>query len=160
MFSLLLTVILIGIGAGSFAGGFLSRRPAQWLMVVQGLFVAATLLGLAAADARNIDAVVTADSAYQAAAGGVVGATLSGQSGLTRSFTELWFNLRPMLLEVGLPALLMGFAIDQLELLLAVSGEIQHVILQPVAIGSVLGGDAAQQFGQRRVLIFPQPFFK
>ena len=110
VFSLLLTVILIGIGAGSLAGGFLSRRPAQWLMVVQGLFVAATLLGLAAADARNIDAVVTADSAYQAAAGGVVGATLSGQSGLTRSFTELWFNLRPMLLEVGLPALLMGFA--------------------------------------------------
>jgi predicted membrane-bound spermidine synthase/Flp pilus assembly protein TadD len=110
VFSLLLTVILIGIGAGSLAGGFLSRWPAQWLMVVQGLFVAATLLGLAAADARNIDAVVTADSAYQAAVGGVVEATLGGQSGLTRSFTELWFNLRPMLLEVGLPALLMGFA--------------------------------------------------
>ena len=31
-------------------------------------------------------------------------------SGLGRAFEELWFNARPMLLEVAVPALLMGFA--------------------------------------------------
>ena len=31
-------------------------------------------------------------------------------SGLARAFTELWFNARPILFEVGLPALLMGFS--------------------------------------------------
>ena len=102
VFSLLLTVILVGIGAGSLASGFLSRRidrPAQWWMVVQGLFVAVTLLGLAAADASTIELAVTADRARQAV-----------ESRLARTFTELWFNARPILLEVGLPALLMGFS--------------------------------------------------
>ena len=39
VFSLLLMVILIGIGAGSVAGGWLNRliaRPVQWLMVGRG----------------------------------------------------------------------------------------------------------------------------
>jgi spermidine synthase len=113
VFSLLLTVILIGIGAGSLMSGFLYRRtgrPAQWLMVVQGFFVASTLLGLAIADARNIEAVVVADRAYQAAAGRAVEVALSEESGWARTFTELWFNTRPILLEVGIPALLMGFS--------------------------------------------------
>ena len=98
VFSLLLTVILIGIGAGSLAGGFLYRRlarvrsgelrrgspepsaeAARWLMVVQGLFVASTLLGLATADARRLAAVVTADPAYRAAVGRAVEAALIGQ---------------------------------------------------------------------------------
>jgi spermidine synthase len=90
VFSLLLTVILAGIGVGSLVSGFLSRRatrPAQWWMVIQGLFVAATLLGLAAADANAIEQAVIA-----------------------RAVPELWFNARPILLEVGLPALLMGFS--------------------------------------------------
>jgi predicted membrane-bound spermidine synthase len=101
VFSLLLTVILAGIGAGSMAAGFLSRRtqrPAQWWMVAQGLFVALTLLGMATADAGAIDQIVRADRASQ---------TLD--SGLARAFVELWFNARPILFEVGLPALLMGF---------------------------------------------------
>ena len=103
-----MTVILLGIGVGSLAGGFLHRRtprPAQWLMVVQGLFVASTLLGLAAADAGRIKAATLANLAYQAAVGRVVVA-----SGWARTFDELWFNARPILLEVGVPALLMGFA--------------------------------------------------
>jgi spermidine synthase len=101
VFSLLLTVILAGIGAGSMAAGFLSRRtqrPAQWWMVAQGLFVALTLLGMAAADAGAIDQIVRADRASQ-----------TSDSGLARAFVELWFNARPILFEVGLPALLMGF---------------------------------------------------
>jgi len=93
VFSLLLTVILIGIGAGSLAGGFLHRRtgrPTEWFMAVQGLFVACTLFGVGAADVRAIDA---AD--VPSGAGGA---------------TELWFNVTPMLMEVALPALLMGFS--------------------------------------------------
>ena len=113
VFSLLLSVILIGIGAGSLLSGFLHRRtarPAQWLIVVQALFVVSTLLGLALADARDIERVVIADRAYQAAAGRTVEAVLSAESGWARAFTELWFNARPILLEVAIPALLMGFS--------------------------------------------------
>jgi spermidine synthase len=109
VFSLLLTVILIGIGAGSLASGFVHRyrgQPARWLIGVQGVFVASTLLGLAAADARSIEHVVMADPGYQAAAG----AALSVESGMARSLAELWFNARPILLEVAVPALLMGFS--------------------------------------------------
>jgi len=105
VFSLLLTIILIGIGAGSLAGGFLHRRaarPAQWLIAVQGLFVASTLLGLATASVEQIKGAILAHSAYQV--GRVV------ESGWARAFVELWFNARPILLEVGVPALLMGFA--------------------------------------------------
>ena len=50
VFALLLAIILLGIGAGSLAGahrGDASRHPAQSLIVVQAMFVAATLPGLA-----------------------------------------------------------------------------------------------------------------
>lgn len=110
VFSLLLTIILIGIGAGSLASGFLYRRtvrPAEWLMSVQGLFVALTLAGLAIADGRAIDRIAAADTAYQAA---LAPAAAVAHAGLARAFIELWFNARPMLVEVGLPALLMGFS--------------------------------------------------
>jgi spermidine synthase len=98
--SLLLTVILVGIGAGSLAGGAMLRRrsqlpagrAAQWLVVVQGLFIVASLLGLTATDA---------DSIRQTAA------TVSDPR---RTLQELWFNARPILAEVALPSLLMGFS--------------------------------------------------
>ncbi|MBI4886118.1 MAG: tetratricopeptide repeat protein, partial [Acidobacteria bacterium] len=104
VFSLLLTLILLGIGAGSLAGGALdrrTRRPAEWLMVVQGLFVASTLFGLAGADVEilNSDPV-----------GGGPGAALGGTAVAVGALAELWFNTRPMLGEVALPALLMGFS--------------------------------------------------
>ena len=88
VFSLLLTVILVGIGIGSLAGGLLHRRTAraaEWFMAAQALFVAFALFGLGLADVRPIDAA-PADT------------------------NELWFNARPILFEVGLPALLMGFS--------------------------------------------------
>jgi spermidine synthase len=113
VFSLLLTIILIGIGAGSLVSAFLARRtnrPAEWLMVVQGLFVVFTLIGLAAADASTIAAIVASDPAYLAAAGRAVTATQNVESGWARTFTELWFNARPIVLEVGVPALLMGLS--------------------------------------------------
>jgi len=113
VFSLLLTVILIGIGAGSLAGGFLLRRiarPAQWLMVVQGFFVASTLLGLAVASLGNIKDAAFANPAYRAAVGHMVAAAPGVESDLARTLRELWFNARPILLEVLVPALLMGLA--------------------------------------------------
>ena len=42
VFSLVLTIVLVGIGAGSLLGGYVDRRtarPAQALMVVQALLV-------------------------------------------------------------------------------------------------------------------------
>src|SRR5204862_6562789 len=64
VFSLLLTVILAGIGVGSLASSVLLRRtapgpaaeaaPARWLMMVQALFVMFTLIGLAGADGNAV----------------------------------------------------------------------------------------------------------
>jgi len=104
VFALLLAVILLAIGAGSLAGGYIQRRtlhPAHVLMLVQGLLVASTLAGLASASAR---AISDAASAYAALHPGLMG------SGINRELAELWFNTRPILLVAALPALLMGFA--------------------------------------------------
>ncbi len=108
VFSLLLAVILLGIGIGSLAGGFAHRRiakPAQCLIVVQGLFVALTLLGLTLANAEQIRNAATDYAARHVATGGLVSA-----SDWTRTLAELWFNAQPILLVVGLPAVLMGFS--------------------------------------------------
>ena len=51
-----------------------------------------------------------ADREYQAAAGRAVETVLSAESAWVRLFTELWFNARPILSEVAVPALLMGFS--------------------------------------------------
>ena len=102
VFSLLLTVILIGMGAGSFAGGVLNRltkRPAEALMIVEGLFVAATLYGLSHANLADV-----------LATGGALAQALRADPGMSRAWADLWLNGRPILLEAGMPALLMGFA--------------------------------------------------
>ncbi len=112
VFSLLLTIILIGIGAGSLVSGFLSRRtdrPVHWLIVIQGLFVAVTLLGLGWSDSRPIEQVVVSGPAYQVLMGHAGDAVVAVQSEWTRTLSGLWFNVKPMLLEIGFPALLMGF---------------------------------------------------
>ena len=102
VFSLLLAVILTGIGIGSLAGGYLHRRlgrPAECFMVVQALLVASTLAGFTIADARALDA-----------AAGAAERALAGSPGLVGALQEFWFNARPMLVEVAVPALLMGFS--------------------------------------------------
>jgi spermidine synthase len=104
VFSLLLAVILLAMGAGSLAGGYLQRRtrqPARVLMIVQACFVVATLVGLASADAAGIN---NAGEAYAARHPAAV------TYDFNRELAELWFNGRPILLVVALPALLMGFA--------------------------------------------------
>ncbi len=100
VFSLLLMVILVGIGAGSLVGGWLNRliaRPAQMLMVGEALFVATAVLGLAGADVLSVRSA----NAYLAA----LPAT---RDHAWRWVAELWCITRPMLLEVAVPALIMG----------------------------------------------------
>jgi spermidine synthase/tetratricopeptide (TPR) repeat protein len=79
-------------------------------MVVQGFFVASTLLGLAVASLGNIKDAAFANPAYRAAVGHMVAAAPGVESDLARTLRELWFNARPILLEVLIPALLMGLA--------------------------------------------------
>jgi spermidine synthase len=104
VFSMLLAVILAGMGAGSLAGGYVQKRtmqPARVLMIVQACVVVATLTGLASVDAAGINSAGEAYTARHPAA---------TTYDFNRALAELWFNGRPILLVVALPALLMGFA--------------------------------------------------
>ncbi len=59
VFSLVLTIVLVGIGAGSLLGGWIDRRtarPAHALMVVQALLVVAALIGLGWTSVEALDA--------------------------------------------------------------------------------------------------------
>src|SRR5205085_11874157 len=94
VFALLLAVILVGMGAGSLIGAYVQQRiaqPVRILIAVEALFVVTTLMGLAAANARAINDAASRYAAPTAAA-------------------EFFFNVRPMLLVIGIPAVLMGFA--------------------------------------------------
>jgi spermidine synthase len=87
VFSLMLTIMLLGIAAGAWAGGALTRRiasPALALIVVQALLV---VFGLAGLTVNSADAINAARAA---------------------GLPELWFNAQPMLLEISVPSLLMG----------------------------------------------------
>ena len=97
VFSLLLTVILVGIGAGALAASVIRRRTSAgpWLLAMQSLFIVTTLAGMWAANSSPIDRTVS----------NAIGANASPSA-----LGEIWFNLRPMLPEVALPALLIGFS--------------------------------------------------
>jgi spermidine synthase len=98
VFSVLLAIILSGIGVGSVAGGWCHRRlrqPAPVWMLVQAIFVVSTLAGLVMVDARQVQATVI---------------DVMGRDGWARAWTEVWFNASPILLVVGIPSLAMGFA--------------------------------------------------
>jgi spermidine synthase len=102
VFSLLLTVMLAALGLGALVGGWLDRRfgrPARTLMIVQGVFAVTMLIGLASNDAGTL-----------AADGAAIAATLGSLSPSSRLVTEIWFNLRPMLVEVALPSFAGGLA--------------------------------------------------
>jgi len=106
VFALLLTVILVGIGAGSLIAAPLQRRvkdSGSLLIAIQSLFIVFTFAGMWGADSTAIDRVVSdALRAFGSAA-------TTDQLASPSTLSELWFNLRPMLLEVGVPALFMGF---------------------------------------------------
>lgn len=105
VFALLLTVILAGIAAGSVLAGGLERRrlnPVSSWAVLQGLFVLGVLGGLLTADGRAIDEAVRVEGR-----GVLAGAEAS--SVWRRLWGDFAFNLGPIVAEVGLAALLMGF---------------------------------------------------
>jgi spermidine synthase len=116
VFSLLLTVILVGIGIGSLAAATVQRswaarasptpsaKAAAALLATQSLFIAATLAGMWLADSSVIDQTVSE------ALRTFGSATAADQLVSPGTLRELWFNLRPMLLEAGVPALLIGFS--------------------------------------------------
>jgi spermidine synthase len=145
VFSLVLTVLLGGIAAGAYAGGSVGRRvasPERALMITQSLFVVVVLAGLAA---NSFDTISAAR---------------------TLGLPELWFNVRPMLLEIGLPALLMGAAFPLANAVVqhadpAVGSRAGILYLANTA-GAVLGSLAAGYFllprfgvqGTATVLVF------
>jgi spermidine synthase len=93
VFALLLTVVLTGIAIGAAAGGILARRTrhaAGWLMVMQALFAVTAVAGMLIADARPLEAAANVAT--------------SGVSALS----EIWFNVKPLLLLAGVPSILMG----------------------------------------------------
>jgi len=95
VFALLLSVVLAGIAMGAYAGGVLARRTphaASWLMITQALFTMTAVAGFLLANARPLEAAVN------------VAAT--GASPLT----EIWFDIRPLLLLAGVPSILMGIS--------------------------------------------------
>ena len=102
VFSLVMTIMLTGIGAGALLAGTVvwrTNRPAQLLMAAQALFVVTVLGGLAAASAGAIAADARA-----------IDSTVAGLTPFGRWVTEVWFNAAPILLGAGLPSLVMGCA--------------------------------------------------
>lgn len=101
VFSLLLTVILVGIWLGALAGGYLDRRmgrPVPLYMVTQALFLISALLGIATADATHLVSTAGANAT-----------AILTASPWKRAALELWFNVQPALREVLGPAFFMGF---------------------------------------------------
>ncbi len=100
VFSLTMTVLLIGIGAGALCGGWMHRRwgrPAETFMLVQALFVATTMAGLALATADALQA-----------RGQALAVTWGALTPWRRAASELGYTIRPLLFEVGLPSFLAG----------------------------------------------------
>ncbi|MGE3401473.1 MAG: hypothetical protein AB7K63_02730 [Vicinamibacterales bacterium] len=100
VFALMVAVMLVALAAGALFGGWLDRRrhhPAASFMAVQALFVVTFLIGLWRADITGI-----------MEAGRELIARMPGMSDGARAFAETWHNLRPMLLEIALPAFFAG----------------------------------------------------
>lgn len=102
VFSLLLTVILLGIFAGSLLGGWLERRTgraARIFLAAQAAFVVTAILQL-----------VFFDTAAPGRSAAALYDTYREATPVGRVWIETWYDLRPVLGLVALPALLMGFS--------------------------------------------------
>jgi len=101
IFSLLLTVILLGIFLGSILGGWLERRTGKattLYLVTQSLFVATTIFAFVVYDPRSMGIVDPVSLSLAAAR----------DTSWTKSLLEVAFSLQKVLLLAGVPALLMG----------------------------------------------------
>jgi spermidine synthase len=104
VFSLVLAVVLVAGSAGAFVGGRLLRRSgpsaaANLLVAACAILMVSTLAGVAWTGADTL-----------AARGALVAATLGSLGPTRRALEEIWFNLRPILVEAGLPAFAAGMA--------------------------------------------------
>jgi len=104
VFSLILTVVLVAGSAGAFVGGRLLRRArpsaaANLLVAACAILAVSALAGVAWTGADAL-----------AARGATLAAALGSLGTTRRALAEVWFNLRPMLVEAGLPAFAAGMA--------------------------------------------------
>jgi spermidine synthase len=136
VFSLLLAVILTGIGAGSFAGSWLHRRlgrPAVLLLVAECLLAVTTLalVGFVDQHAAVWSGFARLKEAFDAA------------PAWKRALLELWMSLRPIALLVGIPALLMGMSFPlaqaNAQRVEASVGHRAGVLYLATCVGNVLG---------------------
>lgn len=100
VFSLLLTVVLVGIWLGSIAGGWLHRRlghPALWFALAQAVFVISALAGLAW---TSLDGIRHAEREWSDA--------FANAPAWVRALVAAWLDLRPLVGEAAAPALVMG----------------------------------------------------
>ncbi|MFH2108067.1 MAG: tetratricopeptide repeat protein [Chrysiogenia bacterium] len=101
VFSLLLTVILVGIWLGSLAGGYTVKRwgkPLERYMLVQVVFICVTPLLLVAFNGSAAEAFFLKR---------ILG--LPADVGLSR-LSQIWGIARPILAVIGLPSFLIGFS--------------------------------------------------
>src|SRR5215470_334384 len=115
VFSLILTVILVGIWLGSLAGGYLHRligRPVVLFVAAQAVFVISALGALMTSETRSVLA------GHQMSA-------LTLTSELTAAARGLWGSFVPILRELGIPALMMGFAYPLAN---AIAQDAEHVV--------------------------------
>ena len=101
VFSLMLTVILVGIWLGSLAGGYSVRRwgkPLERYMLVQAVFIFATMILLMAFNGGIAEAFLMKRFMQLPAAVALPG------------LTQVWGVMRPILAVIGLPSLLLGFS--------------------------------------------------
>jgi spermidine synthase len=102
VFSLVLTVVLVAGGAGALAGGALLRRTIRAADLLVGAYALLAVTALAGVAWTSADTL--------AARGAAAAATLGALGPARRAFAEVWFNLRPMLVEIGLPAFAAGLS--------------------------------------------------
>ena len=132
VFALLLTVVLTGIAVGAWAGGILARRTsraAECLMLTQTLFVVSTVTTMLFADAHRLETTARA-------------ATVA-----VPRFTEIWFNVAPLIELAFVPSILMGLGFPLANALVQQS---EHLVARRAGvlylantIGAVCGSIAA-----------------
>ncbi|MCX6553490.1 MAG: hypothetical protein NTZ12_00520 [Candidatus Aminicenantes bacterium] len=101
VFSLMLTVILIGIWLGSLAGGYSVKRwgkPVERYMLAQAVFIFSTPLLLVAFNGITAEAYLMKRFLQLPSAAGL------------SWLTQIWGILRPILEVIGLPSFLIGFS--------------------------------------------------
>jgi len=136
-FSLLLTVILIGIWLGSVAGGYADRkigRPGLLFLICQGLFASSTLIMFLFFDPD----IANADSLKR---------MYLMSSDFVRLLIESWYEIRAVFLLVMIPAFFMGTAYPLANAMIqkseTVIGKRAGILYLSNTVGAVMGSFCA-----------------